>query len=377
LLSTVLASSLAAFLVLTFLPEERLGTPFWWTVLSGVVVGITAPLGLMATLSLGVVLGALGALLGNSSAAGVVLAALSGLGGAWLTRYGLRDLKLHQIGRNTFETLGTRYLRALGFVFFGALVFFPFYWMVLASFKTNADLLAQPTFLGMRLEQWRFDGFLEVWTTYGFSRLMLNSALISVITVALTLVAAISGAYAVARLEFRGKDALAGSILIVYMFPAIVLAIPLYVIFAQLGLRDTHLGLLVVYLAQTVPVALYMLRSYFETLPRDLEEAGLVDGLNRLGVILRITLPLAMPALASVSLYTFMIAWNEFLFANLFLDNPELFTLSKGMVTLNDQETPRQYLMAGAVLVTMPVMFLFFAFERYLVGGLTAGGVKG
>ena len=111
--------------------------------------------------------------------------------------------------------------------------------------------------------------------------------------------------------------------------------------------------------------------------PAELEEAGLMDGLSRLGVILKITLPLSLPALASVSLYVFMIAWNEFLFAFMFLDDVDIFTLSRGVVALNSSEVPRQYLMAGAVVATVPVLVLFLAFERFLVAGLTAGSVKG
>ena len=131
------------------------------------------------------------------------------------------------------------------------------------------------------------------------------------------------------------------------------------------------------YPATTLPVALYMLKGFFSTLPAELEEAGRIDGCSRLGVIWRITLPLSLPAIASVALYVFMIAWNEFLFAFMFLDDPEIFTLSRGMVSLNSSEVPRQYLMAGAVMVTVPVMVLFFWFEKYLVSGLSAGAVKG
>ena len=108
-----------------------------------------------------------------------------------------------------------------------------------------------------------------------------------------------------------------------------------------------------------------MLRSYFQTLPADLEEAGMIDGCSRLSVIWRITLPLSLPALASVGLYVFMIAWNEFLFAFMFLDTPDIYTLSRGMVALNSQEVPRQFLMAGAVIVTVPIMLIFFFFEKY------------
>jgi multiple sugar transport system permease protein len=124
-------------------------------------------------------------------------------------------------------------------------------------------------------------------------------------------------------------------------------------------------------------VALYMLQGYFRGLPVELEEAGLMDGLSRLGVILKIVLPLALPALASVSLYVFMIAWNEFLFAFMFLDDPKIFTLSRGVVALDSSEVPRQHLMAGAVVATVPVMVLFLWFERFMVQGLTAGSVKG
>ena len=298
---------------------------------------------------------------------------------AWLTRYGLRDFDLAYLERNTLETLFLRVLRAIGFVFFLSIVIFPFYFMVASSLKSRAEMLQDPTYLGFEAQRIGelLVGYREVLITFDFLRYIGNSTFVAVVTVVITLVLAVLGAYAVTRLTFPGRDLLSRSILLIYMFPAIVLVIPLYAVFTQLGLRNTLPGLLIVYPATTLPVALYMLRSYFQTLPKDLEEAGLIDGATRLGVIWRITLPLSLPALASVGLYVFMIAWNEFLFAFMFLDSPEIFTLSRGMVSLNSQEVPRQYLMAGAVVVTLPIMVIFFWFEKYLVGGLTAGGVKG
>jgi multiple sugar transport system permease protein len=134
----------------------------------------------------------------------------------------------------------------------------------------------------------------------------------------------------------------------------------------------------VVYLAQTLPVALYMLRSYFLTLPVELEYAGMIDGCTRLQVIRRIILPLAAPALASVALYTFMIAWNEFLFAFMLLDTPEKFTLSRGVVQLAESvHLSKQLVMAASVMTTVPIMVLFLLFERFLIQGLTRGAVKG
>ena len=298
----------------------------------------------------------------------------------YLTRYGLRDLDLAQMQRHIVESIVLRLLRGFGFAFFLAIVIFPFYFMVASSFKSRAEMLSDPTDLRINLSQELsalFSGYREVLFTFNFLTFIGNSALVATVTMVVTLVMAILGAYAVTRLAFPGRQFLSRSILLIYMFPAIVLVIPLYAVFTQLGLRDTLPGLLIVYPATTIPVALYMLRSYFQTLPKDLEEAGMIDGCTRAEVIWRITLPLSTPAIASVALYVFMIAWNEFLFAFMFLDSPAIFTLPRGMVMLDDQEVPRQYLMAGAVIITVPIMILFFWFEKYLVGGLTAGGVKG
>lgn len=292
----------------------------------------------------------------------------------------LRGVSSADIRRDHVELLAVRTLRGAGLLFFVTIVFFPFLFMVSSSFKSRAEYLQDVTNLGFNVLQHPadlFHGYIQVITRFNFGGYILNSTAVALATVVLTLIPAILGAYAVTRLRFPGRRLLSKSILLIYMFPAIVLVIPLYSVFTQLGLRDTRQGLLIVYSAMTIPVALYMLRSYFQTLPRDLEEAGLIDGLSRFGVILRITLPLSMPAIASVGLYVFMIAWNEFLFAFMFLDTPAIFTLSRGMIMLDDQEVPRQFLMAGATVITVPIMVLFFRFQKLLVGGLTSGGVKG
>lgn len=295
------------------------------------------------------------------------------------TRKVLHELDLQDVSRDARDKVTVRLLHKVGVVAYLLMVALPFYFMLASSLKSRASFVQDPTNLSVNLAQSLGDlfvGYIEVLTRFDFARYILNSAVVSVSTVILTLVPAILGAYAVTRLHFPGRKLFSRSILLIYMFPAIVLVIPLYSIFAQLGLRDTLPGLLIVYPAMTIPVALYMLRSYFQTLPRDIEDQGLVDGLTRFKVITYIVLPLSAPALASVGLYVFMIAWNEFLFAFMFLDSPQIFTLSRGMVALNSQEVPRQFLMAGAVIITVPIMVLFFWFEKYLVGGLTAGGVK-
>ena len=212
----------------------------------------------------------------------------------------------------------------------------------------------------------------------GFLSFIKNSAIVSIATVMTTLTLGIFAAYSGARLRFAGKKAVSWGILLIYLFPAVVVAIPLFVMFSKLQLRSSLVGLTIVYLAQTIPVALYMLRSHFQTVPASLEEAGLIDGLSRFGVIRRITIPLSAPAIAAVALYVFMIAWNEFLFALLFLvESRDLWTLSLGVQQLDTQEVPKTLLMAGSVIISIPVIVLFFLAERFLTEGLTAGGVKG
>lgn len=213
----------------------------------------------------------------------------------------------------------------------------------------------------------------------GFPPFITNSLLLALLTVSLTLLLAIPGAYAITRLRFLGRNLMSWGILLIYMFPAIVLAIPLFVIFTRTGLRSQIEGLVIVYMSGTLPVALYMLRSYFMTLPPELEEAALIDGCNEFETIWRITIPLAMPAIASVALYTFMIAWNEFLYAFLFLvaEPEDRWTLPLGLQRLDSQEVPVSALMAGSLIVSIPIIVIFFFFERFLTRGLTAGAVKG
>ena len=298
----------------------------------------------------------------------------------WSLALGFADYQTGSEKRYRIEVLLIRFFKGMGLLLFTIFVALPFYVMVMTSLKSQQSLLKNPLDFSIDLSsglQTLIRSYIELFTDYHFATFLMNSTIVSVITVVTTLLFAIPGAYAVARLRFPGQLFLSRSILLIYMVPAIVLVIPLYAIFSQLGLRDSLIGLMVVYPATTIPVALYMLQGYFRGLPPELEEAGLMDGLSRWQVITKITMPLALPALASVSLYVFMIAWNEFLFAFMFLDDFQIFTLSRGVVSLNSSEVPRQHLMAGSVVATVPVLVIFLWFEKYLVSGLTAGSVKG
>lgn len=259
---------------------------------------------------------------------------------------------------------------------------FPMYYMVVLSLRSLDEVVLRPALLWPA----EFD-----WSTYvqvlvseedggqGFLVFLRNSAILAVLTVVFTLLAAVPGAYAISRLEFFGRRQVSALFLAVYLFPAILLAVPLFVFFSAIGLRGSLVGLVVVYVAQTVPLSIYMLRNYFETVPVSLEQAAAMDGASRWTILRRISLPLAMPAVVSNALFVFMIAWNEFLFALLFLaENRPRWTVSLGLAQLAGSiEIPTTVLMAGSVLLTLPIVLLFFFAERLLVEGLTSGAEKG
>ena len=316
---------------------------------------------------------------GMSTAARIVAAALAAAGILGPLNRILAGVAPGPLTRHELEGAVIRLLFGVGYVFFTAMVLIPFYVMVMTSLKSQQALLQNPLDfsidLGRGFELLR--SYRELIEDFDFATYMWTSFHVSVATVAITLAFAIPGAYAVARLRFRGRAAMVRSILLIYMVPMIVLALPIYIGFSVAGLRNSIFGIVMIYPVTTIPVALYMLQGYFRGLPAEVEEAGLMDGLSRLAVIRKITLPLSLPALASVSLYVFMIAWNEFLLAFMLLDDPSKFTLTRGVAMLNSSEIPRQHLMAGAVMATVPIMVLFLGLERFMTRGLAAGSVKG
>jgi multiple sugar transport system permease protein len=275
-------------------------------------------------------------------------------------------------------------LRVVVIVFFLVATLLPFYYMIMLSLRPIEDLLLRPDSLLPDLSTLTLSTYAEVLRPVedggqGFLGLLGNSALVASASVLIGLAIAIPGAYAISRLDFFGRRQVGAVFLMVYLFPAIVIAIPLFVLLAKMQLRGSLAGLVLVYIAQTVPVAIYMLRNYFDTIPESVEEAGLVDGLSRLGVIRRVSLPLALPSVVATGIFVFMIAWNEFLFALLFLvERRDRWTVSLGLAQLSGSvEIPTTVLMAGSVIITVPVIALFFFTERLLSEGLTSGADKG
>ncbi len=287
--------------------------------------------------------------------------------------------------RERTESTVITFFKWVGVVFFVVITVFPFLYMLLLSVRPIADLARDPGALLVPFERLTFGTYDEVLRSVedggqGFLSFLRNSAIIATVAVISSLLLAIPGAYAISRLEFFGRPQVSAVFLAVYLFPAILLAIPLFVLFTRIGLRGSLLGLIIVYASQTVPVTIHMLRTYFNSIPESLEESAALEGANRFQVMRHISIPLAMPAIMSTGLFVFMIAWNEFLFALLFLvDKRENWTVSLGLSQLASStiEVPTTVVMAGAVILTVPVIVVFFLTERLLVEGLTAGAEKG
>jgi len=218
---------------------------------------------------------------------------------------------------------------------------------------------------------------------FPFLKYFRNSLALSFLGATLSVGLAIFGAYSFSRLRYRGRSTIQRGVLFVYMIGGILLLIPLYRIAVALGFLATPAGtftaLLIIYLVQTLPVSLYMLGNFFRTIPYSIEEAALIEGVNRFGIIWRIVIPLAWSAIVTVFIYAFMIAWNEYLFASVFLKGyKELYTLPIGLRTLFvSKNAIWDRIMAASMMTALPVMVLFMAIQKNLTGGMSAGSVKG
>ncbi|HEX2291536.1 MAG TPA: carbohydrate ABC transporter permease, partial [Pseudonocardiaceae bacterium] len=275
--------------------------------------------------------------------------------------------------RATVETKVFGVLRWVVIAILILVTLFPFYYMLLLSLRPIDEVLQNPGRIWAGPAEWTVQTYREVLTPasgggQGFLRFLANSAMVSAAATVLTLLVSIPGAYAVSRLKFVGRRQVHFLFLAVYLFPSILLAIPLFVLFTRLGLRGSLAGLTIVYIAQTVPVSIYMLRNYLATIPESIEEAAAMDGYSRLQTLWKVILPLAAPAVMANALYVFMIAWNEFLFALLFLvEDRSNWTVSLGLAQLSGGiEVSKTVLMAGSVVLTVPIMIVFFAAERML-----------
>ncbi len=256
------------------------------------------------------------------------------------------------------------------------LVLFPFYWMTVTSFKNEEQMRSLVSMfwprplVGENYEQLLAKTDFVKW--YG------NSATVAISSTLLATAVGTIGAYALARLRFLGRGFMASATLITYLVPPSILFIPLYAQMRNLGLANSLGGLIAAYPSFTVPFVTWLLMGYFESIPEELEEAAMIDGATRFGAFYRVVLPLSAPGVLAAGLYAFTQAWNEFLYALVFITDGKLRTLPVGLASfITGDVYGWGYLMAGAVLTTLPVIAAYIYLQKYMVEGLTAGSVKG
>ncbi len=262
----------------------------------------------------------------------------------------------------------------LGFLLL--LVLFPFYWMTITSFKTEDQMRSLVSMFWP--SPFVTENYTQLLTKTDFGVWYRNSALVAISSTLVATAIGTIGAYALARLSFLGRAFLSSATLITYLVPPSILFIPLYAQIRTMGLADSLAGLIAAYPSFTVPFVTWLLMGYLGSIPEELEEAAMIDGATRFGAFRRIILPLAAPGVLAAGLFAFTQAWNEFLYALVFISDVKQRTLPVGLSTfITGDVYGWGYLMAGAVLTTLPVIAVYTYLQRYMVEGLTAGSVKG
>lgn len=276
----------------------------------------------------------------------------------------------------TGEARRAAVVRWILLAFFGFYVIAPFIWMVSISLKPETEVFAREISLFPR--EPTLANYEMVFQAAPYVRYFFNSLLVAVVTTLGSIVVSTLAAYAFSRFRFRGRDLIAFLILATQMFPLVTGIIPLYLIFSKLGLINTYWCLFIAYVAFTIPFCTWMLKGFFDTIPREIEEAAIIDGCSRLQVLWWIVLPMSVPALVATGVFCFILSWNEFLYATVLTTSDTVRTLPAALGQMIGQGyTQWGGLNAAGIMTTLPVVIFFLLFQRYLVSGLTAGAMKG
>lgn len=254
------------------------------------------------------------------------------------------------------------------------IIFFPLAWMVTVSVRPNLEVMKMPP--DWIPQVFTTEAYAKIFTNKKFLVVFFNTMVVSLVVTALSLVLGAMAAYALARFKFVGQRAVLMFLITTQMFPLVLLCIPYFRIFITLGLYDTRTSLVIVYLTFTLPFCVLMLRSYFINIPRDIEEAAMVDGCSRIGAIFRTLIPMSYPAFIGAGLYTFLLAWNEFLFAVVLIESWENRVLTMAIYSLMAEfVTEWNTMMAFSVLASLPLVVAFVFLQKFMVQGMTAGAL--
>ena len=277
------------------------------------------------------------------------------------------------------ETVGAKSFKVIVLVLLTVFTVVPLYVMITTAIKPLGDVQNDFTWIPSRIT---FQPFIDMWSTVPLGRYFINSLVVCTVATVFSLIIATFAAYAVSRWNFKGKSAFTTTVLSTQMFPGVLFLLPLFLIFTNLGntlgiqLVGSWLGLIITYLTFTLPFSIWMLAGYFETIPRELDEAAMVDGSGPMGALFRIILPSARPGLVAVGIYSFMTAWGEVLFASV-MTNGLGSTLAVGLQQYSTQTNVYwNQIMAASLGVSIPVVIAFLVVQRQFVAGLTAGAVK-
>jgi multiple sugar transport system permease protein len=275
--------------------------------------------------------------------------------------------------RATFAKLGWSLLTWAVILLFAV----PLFWMVLTSFKPESEVFALPP--AVLPDEWTLEYYVTLLTETSFPAYFLNSAIIATATTLVVITVSTLGAYSLVRFAYRGRDAIASAVLLSYLLPSVVLIVPLYLMMVRLGLANSLASLVIAYTSFALPYALWLLRSFMAGIPEDLESAAMIDGASRFGAFVDVTLPQALPGIISTALFTFILAWNEYLFALVLVNADATRPLTTGVMTMlvSGFNIEWSLLMAASVMMSVPLIVILAFLQSYLVRGFGAGAMKG
>ena len=268
-------------------------------------------------------------------------------------------------------------VRVVVLTFYGLLVVLPVYWMVITSFKTNPEIV-NTQHITYFPETVTLENYQSLFRMLSYSTYLKNSIIVTLVTAVVIVFLSILGGYGLARFKFRGKGGVLIFFMLTQMIPCILVIIPLYIVFSKMGLINTRMALFIYYVITNCPFCVVTMRSFFERIPYELEEAAYVDGCGRLETLWRVVLPVMFSGIVAVFVFAFIGAWNELIAGTIFLNTPDMWTIPVGLKSLIGKYSVQWgALMAGEFLALLPTAIMFMFVQRYVVEGMTAGAVKG